>query len=380
MPLPERLIHVTPQLPPNVGGVADYAVILGRRVAEQTDERVRSVYVQAGSKPGDVPAEALDSTDLSGHQSAEALAGALIAYADEMGHAAVLLHYVGYGYHARGCPVWLLRGLRQLRARRPAVTVISMFHELYATSRKPWKSVFWLSPVQCYLTAQIARLSDGIMTNRRVFAEKLRAITGGAVPVCVSPTFSNVGEPEMLPAYHEREPYAVVFGGAERKTTTYGQHGAALGRALQRLEVERVVDIGTPAADGAAGALGVPVEMKGELPAAEVSAHLRQATVGVLRYGLHCLTKSGLWAAYAAHGVPAVMAAAATQTNRKSVVRPGAHYFLLDELASGAHGGEPSLLAEQKRISENIRALYNQRFASKHAARKITELLTLPEP
>jgi len=363
-----RLIHIAGPLPPNLSGVGDYAVILGRCVAEQTEGGVQSAYVQAGYKKSDAPIDALESVDVAGRQSAEALVGAVDALAGDAERVAVLLHYVGYGYHRRGCPVWLWRAWRRLRARRSSVTLITMFHEVVASSRKPWTSVFWLAPVQRALAARIARLSDGIMTNRAASAEKLRTWAGETTPVRVSPTFSNVGEPDALPPYEEREPYAVVFGGAGRKAAMYERHGPALGDALRHMGVERVVDIGTPVPSDAADALALPAEAKGVLPAKEISAHLRQAAVGVLRYPLHCLTKSGLWAAYAAHGVPTVVLAERQQPAGK--LESGRHFALLDALA-----GESVMADRRAAMSQAVKRWYEERGHSQRAAMVLEELL-----
>jgi len=366
------LIQIAPQLPPNVGGIADYAVILGRRVAEKTNGGVQSAYVQAGRRDSDAPADALNSTDLVRQQSANALVEAVGAYAEEAEHAALLLHYVGYGYQQRGCPVWLVRAMQRLRAEQPSVRRITMFHELYATSRKPWTSAFWTMPLQRYVTARIARLSDGMMTNRRASAEELRAMTGRETPLLVSPTFSNVGEPWALPPYAEREPCAVVFGGAECKAATYEQHGAALSRALRRMGIERILDIGVPVQDGATDALPLPVEAKGVLPAEEVGAHLRSASVGVLRYPLHCLTKSGLWAGYAAHGVPTVLVA---ERQPAETLEEDRHFVLLDALA-----GEIPDKSQRGSMSREVKRWYDEQGHSRHAARMALRLLPMFSP
>jgi hypothetical protein len=361
-----RLIHITPQLPPNVGGIADYAVILGRRVAEQSDGHVQSAYVQAGSKDNDAPADDLDSIDLADQRSSQALAEAVGAYAEEPERAAVLLHFVGYGYQQRGCPLWLVRALKQLRAERPSVRRITMFHELYATSSKPWTSAFWTMPVQRYIASKVARLSDGLLTNRQKAGQWLHEQVHGQ-PVRVSPTFSNVGEPETLPSYTEREPYAVLFGGAGRKTTTCVQHSAALGRALRRMGVKRIVDIGTPVQDSAADALPLPVEAKGVLPAKEVSTCLRRASVGVLRYPLDFITKSGIWAGYAAHGVPPLLVA---QRQPVETLEEGRHFMLLDAL-----NGEVPDERQRGSASRTVKQWYDEWSHSRRAASKLVRLL-----
>ena len=73
----------------------------------------------------------------------------------------VLLHYANYGYAPRGCPFWLIEGLGRWKKRNPRSQLAVMFHELYA-SASPWRSAFWLSPIQRRLASRLAR--SGIMS------------------------------------------------------------------------------------------------------------------------------------------------------------------------------------------------------------------------
>lgn len=365
-----RLIHIAPELPPTVGGVADYTTILSRRLLEVSDGALEPVLVHAGKASTESIEGEFPTVDLSGKQSASALADTVRDLAEETdGRAIVLLEYSGYGYAKRGTPLWLARGLRQLNNRWTDLTLVTMCHELYATSRKPWESVFWLSPVQRYITSQIARLSDGILTNRRASARKLREMTDEETPIRVCFTFSNVGEPRVLSSYEEREPYAVIFGGAGRKAVTYEQHSAVLGRALRRMGVERIVDIGTTVGESAFTELGLPVKAVGVLSAAEVSAYLQRASVGVLQYPLHCLTKSGLWASYAAHGVPPVLIA---DRQLAEGLEEGRHYVLLSDLED-----EVPSESQRRAISCTVKQWYDEEAHSQRAARIVLDLLPM---
>lgn len=46
-----RIIHIAPELPPKVGGVADYNAILSRRLVEVSDGTVEPVLIYAGHEP-----------------------------------------------------------------------------------------------------------------------------------------------------------------------------------------------------------------------------------------------------------------------------------------------------------------------------------------
>ena len=71
----------------------------------------------------------------------------------------VILHYVGYGYEKRGCPLWLIRGLESWKRNHRVHRLLVIFHELYAAG-SPWQSSFWNSPVQRWITGRLARLAD----------------------------------------------------------------------------------------------------------------------------------------------------------------------------------------------------------------------------
>lgn len=68
--------------------------------------------------------------------------------------------------------------------------------------------------------------------------------------------------------------------------------------------VEEIVDIGGRTVSAPPSVAGVPLTAKGRLPAGAVSDILSTCRVGVLPYGNRVvLGKSGVLAAYAAHGV-----------------------------------------------------------------------------
>jgi len=355
-----RLIHIAPELPPAVGGVADYTAILTRRLVEESDAAVDPVLVHAGRQSADAIDVDVSVVDLSGQCSASALAETLNGYArEEEGQTIVVVEYAGYGYASSGAPLWLLRGIRRACAAND-VQLITIFHELYGTSLRPWTRTFWAMPVQYYIASRLADLSDGLTANwARVERWLTRRVDG--TPVYLSPSFSNVGEPASLPPFSEREPYAVNFGGAGKKAELYKDYGTEVDQLLQRREIERIVDIGPTVPESVTTSLSVPVDRRGILPKEEVSACLQRASLGLLNYGLHCLRKSGVWGAYAAHGVPTVFT-----TEREPIDRllEGKHFMVLD----------PDLEVESHKldkISKNARVWYDKVAHSRQAARRL---------
>jgi len=247
---------------------------------------------------------------------AEALAGALSArYGIETrfvvgaGFAAeengpVLLHYVNYGYHRRGCPTGLVEGLARWR-QSGGGRLITLFHEVWATG-PPWRSSFWLAPLQQRLAATLVRLSAAMVTSLDLYGRMVRRWAGGR-PIRVMPVFSTVGEPAAAPSFGERARRMVVFGSAGVRARAWGRELPALAASCRELEIEEILDIGPPA--GAPERIGnLPVRALGILPAQEVGALLLGSRAGFVAYPPSFLPKSTIFAAYCAHGIVPVCA------------------------------------------------------------------------
>jgi hypothetical protein len=360
-----RCIHVTPELPPRVGGVADYTALLSRRLVEVSDGNVEPVLVHAGNQTAETIEVDFPVVDLSGACSASILAETVEKLIAEGEKATVLLlEYSGYGYARNGAPRWLANGLRRV-GRSKEVSLITIFHELYSTGYRPWKRSFWTMPLQRHVTLRLARLSAGMISNRRDTARWLRRHGEGA-PVRMAPSFSNVGEPDW-PEYESREAYAVSFGGTEKKAELYETWGPALTQALRGGQVERIVDVGPPVPEGRRTRVDIPIEMKGILPSEDVSSLLRSASLGLLNYPLHCLTKSGIWASYAAHGVPTLLAASPHTIEE---LDHGRHFLLLKE---GRSVPGPARLEE---ISTSVYEWYRETAQSRRTAHRIMTLVS----
>lgn len=217
---------------------------------------------------------------------------------DWAGYDAVLLQYSGYGYARRGAPLWVLQWLRQEKRHIRRLGVF--FHELYAMG-PPWRSEFWVSPLQRYVARELAALSDFWLTNRQASANWLNA--GGAHPLhAVLPTSSGVGElriPRM-----ERSKDVVVFGGAGLRIATYRKAGDAL-QTWAAISNAVVHDIGPPIADSETQVLlnRLPVHQHGKLSIDAVSRQLAAAQFGLAAYPLDFAAKSSVIGAYCAHGM-----------------------------------------------------------------------------
>jgi len=210
----------------------------------------------------------------------------------------VMLQYSGYGYAKRGAPLWLIPEVERLKKRGHRLGIF--FHELYA-SGAPWRSSFWMSPLQRFVAQKLVSLSDYWLTNREQSGCWLRN-NGGDRPFAVLPTFSNVGE--LVGPFDVRIPKAVIFGSASVRTNTYRRAGDELYRWAHGNGIE-IHDIGPPLPDPeiAAAMDRGGVLRHGMLSADEVDAHLSNAQYGLLAYPADFVAKSGVFAAYCAHAV-----------------------------------------------------------------------------
>jgi hypothetical protein len=291
------ITQITTGLPPQVDGLGDYAFLLGRALQQRG---VDSRFVIPPTQAAPVALGFLVRS-LTGRSPTD-LSDALEAGPAET----VLLHFVGYGYAPSGLCGWLVAGLRRWKAKEGARRLVTVFHELYATG-PPWQRSFWVSPLQRRIARDLAALSDAALTTSSANAATL-ARWRPDLKVIVSPVFSNVGECAAPVPLASRGPFGVIFGKEASRRRAYAaleNAGRAVGDGLRWLGVERLWDIGPPMPAPPAVA-GLPVERLGALDAAAVSARLVQARAGLADYPLHVLTKSGVMAAYFAHGLLAV--------------------------------------------------------------------------
>jgi len=222
----------------------------------------------------------------------------------DYGEGDILLHFSGYGYQSRGVPTWLVQRLRQLKSKPRRVGVY--FHELFA-SGPPWRSAFWLHVVQRQIAVDLVRLADFWMTNRQSSETWLNRHSS-RVPRALLPVISNVGEPELITVRDKRK--VVVFGGAASRALAY----QAMDEKFWKWCVEggfEVHDVGPAIAPRLEQQLRETrdIHWHGLLPAHEVSRVLVDASYGVLRYATVEVAKSGIFAAYCAHGICPVLLA-----------------------------------------------------------------------
>jgi hypothetical protein len=290
-----EIIQIVPYLPPAVSGVGDYALLLANEL--RRSHNIRTSFIVCDSEYEAAPeTSAFTVTKVSTHS-----VGGFTKHLQEIGDkgATVLLHYVGYGYQKRGAPLWLVKGLEAWRSDSCRRRLITMFHELFAFG-PPWRSSFWISPLQRWLVARLARISDSCVTNIRRYARNLeswRHPDSGCVEVL--PVFSNVEESEVWASNRRNE--MVIFGSRGWREAAYTNSIADLIKVCRLLDIRRIHDIGPPLSTRIE--LPINIEWHGILSPPVVKEIMQNAMVGFFTYPTPFLGKSGIFAAYASHGL-----------------------------------------------------------------------------
>ncbi|MDQ2825222.1 MAG: hypothetical protein M3R29_07225 [Verrucomicrobiota bacterium] len=175
------VLQIVPQLPGSYDGVGDYALKLAKALS--ADHGLTTVFAVA---------KETEVSSKEGFQVISGLNSALFASEEKYHH--VILHYVNYGYQMRGAPIRLRNFARQLR-RNLRGRWITMFHELYA-SGPPWKSAFWLRPLQVKIARDMIDISDTCFVSGDVIENEIHAYDLRK-PVHIQPVMSNFGEPQL---------------------------------------------------------------------------------------------------------------------------------------------------------------------------------------
>jgi len=307
-------------IPPGGGGVKDYAVVVGGPLQAP-------------------PVELTPATDSS------SWSGDLL-----------LLHFSGYGFQKRGVPLWLIKRLGSLRTQFKSFGIV--FHELFA-SGPPWSSAFWLHAAKKQVAREVLSLADFWLTNRDESARWLLDQRQGP-PHRVLPVFSNVGELDDIET--QRLPRMVVFGSSVVRNTVYQWGDGEIFRRARNAGLE-IHDIGPPQQDPSLleRFKQERVVAHGKLSAERVSAELSTATCGALAYPTDYVSKSGVFAAYCAHGICPVLLA--KEYGSFDGLSPDVHYIpgfdALDASIPAARtiGREARNWYEPHRIDAHIAAL-----------------------
>jgi hypothetical protein len=369
-----NVYSIVPRLPPAIDGVGDYALNLARQLRK--DFNIQTHFI-VGNPTWSGAAE-IEGFPIS--HICDRNANMLVEVLSCDRSCPILLHYVGYGYAKRGCPVWLVDGLQHWKSLFPNRLLVTMFHELYA-SGAPWTSSFWLSPLQKNLAARLAKLSDRCITSKQLYADMITQLSQGKhqlVPAL--PVFSNIGEPEKPPLdLSQRQQQLVVFGGIANRAKVYRDCQAILEYVCSSLNIQKILDIGIPTGITPTFIGKVPVLELREQPANKVSDILAVSMAGFCDYNPDYLAKSTIFAAYCAHGLLPINAKGSASII--DGIESGKHYWvpnlqkndLIDEPAIQAIVSKAHLWYQSHDLSSHINLFMSQLLLSTSQQRYLYE-------
>ncbi len=334
---PTKVLVIVPRLPPSVDGLGDYAMALVKGMSTES-EIVFEFLVADPLWQGTEKIDGFKVIKLSS-RSDKILSEQLNNYSR------VLLNYVGYGYARRGCPFWLIKGLKYWSKKDSGNKLITMFHELYAFG-PIWTSQFWTSPFQKWLAIQLMMISHQAFSSKKKYAERIEVLSKGKhKTVPYFPVFSNIGEPSDYIKLNEREKSLIIFGSPGPRRRVYQNSQKELLTVCEKLKIKTIYDIGQRIEECPTSIGNIAITQMGVLPHSEISQLLSKATVGFFNYPTEFLAKSGIFAAYCAHGVLPV----GTWYDNQGIdqVESGKHYLLADRLPENMN------LDEVQKISSN---------------------------
>jgi hypothetical protein len=351
----QSIISIVPRLPPTVDGVGDYAFNLARQL--HLDYGLDTHFLIGD--PDWVGNEALEGFQITKIVDRSA-ASVCLQLAQINSVKPILLHYVGYGYAKRGCPSWLIDGLRAWKHQDQKANLVTIFHEISA-SGPIWTSAFWLSALQKDLVKHLVRASDRILTSKRSYAELLQSYTSERfTTIPTLPVFSTVGELRNPSTLSERAHRLVIFGGHSKRTKVYKNFSEQLHQICRYLDIQQILDIGPPLDSIPTSIAKVPIAATGCLTSEEISAILSESIAGFFSYNPAFLGKSTIFAAYCAHGVVPISAMVADDPEEG--LQPGQHYALPDQ-----YNTEKKDMALMQAIADNAYNWYQTHSLSAQA-------------
>jgi hypothetical protein len=178
----DRVLQIVPHLPGSFDGVGDYALNLARQLS--AEHGIETSFLVAGQ------------TGVTSRGRYNIISGLDPGRTAELArdHEHVILHYVNYGYQARGVPFHLSAFVKRLRPQVRGRWVTT-FHELYA-SGPPWKSAFWLRPFQVRIAHEMMDAATSCVVSNHPIEQAIHR-HDPRKRVHLIPVMSNFGEPEL---------------------------------------------------------------------------------------------------------------------------------------------------------------------------------------
>lgn len=362
MNITNRILQIVPRAPGSYDGVGDYALKLA--------ERLRSDHAQ------ETTFAAAAITNVSRIGSFDVVAPLALAERECANCHDIILHYVNYGYHERGVPTQLPPFLRSLK-QKCGGRLVTIFHELYA-SAPPWRSAFWLQPMQKSIARAIAHLSDACLVSSETMRDLLQRLAPRA-DISVHPVVSALGEPTFsTDQFVRRDPRRwVIFGGThllQRSLQTFRDRLLVIPESVFPRELYILGGSESPTIRRDLGEIsGVTSHYHPEIEAGAASEIFSSCSFGWIDYFRQrnvptaAILKSGSFASYCAHGVIPVFPHDGSAIALQGHQLPGPYFVE----ANRTH----LPLADRAETSARIYEWYRRHASIEHLARDIAALL-----
>ncbi len=358
------ILQIVPRAPGGRDGVGDYALTLARGLRRA--HGLETTFASAAPSVG---------IDLPEDFPVLAPLRAIAAEEWPETYAAVVLHFVNYGYAPRGVPLWLPRVLRRVQGTGKLLTI---FHELYASGS--WRqSAYWLRPLQVRIARSIAQMSNAAIVSSEVLRDQLTLLAPDK-KIIVRPVVSNFGEPAFSSAeLAQRDPQRwVICGGTElieRSLDSFLKAARWIGESCAPRDLFVVGGADNPRVrQQLAGETRIQTHYHPEIEARLASQILASCAFGWIDYFTHsdaptpAILKSTAFAACCAHGVIPVFPTAGSVIALEGDALPGPFYV-------AGTGQNLPLETERPAAAQSIHAWYSRHASSAHLAAAVAAAL-----
>ena len=193
----KNIIQICPTFPPNTGGVGNYTKLLADFLKKKK-----------------INSKILVSDHLDNKNKKQTLFGKknknLISLLEKINSNVVILHFSGYGYATRGLCFNLIKSLEKWKQINKNRTLITIFHEIYATG-PIYRMSYWTSLLNLSNVALATSKHNNIILSS--FEKKKKII--------YSNIFSTIGEIKKNKKLNTRKNIAIIFGNTYQKQILY---------------------------------------------------------------------------------------------------------------------------------------------------------------
>jgi hypothetical protein len=354
------ILQVVSGFKPSVDGVGDFARLLSESLWRDHGIHTHFLICKKPAQPLDFAEIAPSSASYSDERTPESYLEALRDLRKAGTFHAALLHYSPYGYTPKGTPGAFARSMVEF-SKEMALHVF--FHETWAEG-PPWRRSFWTKREQMAAARLLMNNCRSSFTSTDLYRNRLLGVSSASADLTRVPIFSNMGEPAHVASIAERERRLVVFGQLATRLHVY-RWREVLEDLCRKLKIVSIADVGSGTdADIPDKLAGIEVTRYGRLPEPEVSNLLNTSLAGAVEYSPEFWAKSGVIAAYAAHGIVPVY----FSETGKFAPKLDTPFIDVRDLLAQSPGDEPIPDSILQDVAHRTHTLYRERYSIARAA------------